>query len=255
MGSMPGALFQERWRCASHKPGIKVAPMPSITVWPPPAPNPGVTREEPLVTCRIRFPWTVTSPVYGFSPEPSMMRTLVKTTPFEPPNLSSAIGLLLHRLLWFKHSECSSSRVRPDVFRGESRAFLWLLDRCPMATSRQRLKLSALDPLRKPPHRARRGDRILVTGHEEGRAVHKPEVGTLRRRQSLTGFRETLRVLAKMALADERFNGRIVDLGRRRKAGCRDRIGDSNHPAPPRKPRPVPQAFARGVAGLANRAE
>ena len=71
----------------------------------------------------------------------------------------------------FKHSECSSSRVRPDVFRGESRAFLWLLDRCPMATSRQRLELSALDPLRKPLRRSRRGDRIFFAGHNEGRAV------------------------------------------------------------------------------------
>src|SRR5260370_717455 len=82
--------------------------------------------------------------------------------------------------------------------------------------------------------------RILFAGHEEGRAVHKPEVGALSRRQSLTGFRETLRVLVKMALADERFDGRIFDLGRRRKAGCRDRIGDRNHAAPSRKRRPVP---------------
>src|ERR1700722_18318719 len=99
MGSMPGALFHDRCRWASHKPGIKVAPMPSMTVWPPPTLNPGVRRDEPLVTCRIRFPWTETSPVYGFSPDPSMMRTLVKTTPFDPPNLSSAMGPLLHRLL------------------------------------------------------------------------------------------------------------------------------------------------------------
>ena len=35
IGSMPGALFQERCRCASIMPGISVAPMPSITVAPP----------------------------------------------------------------------------------------------------------------------------------------------------------------------------------------------------------------------------
>src|ERR1700722_144619 len=107
-----------------------------------------------------------------------MMRTFVKTTPFVEANLSSTMGSASLFACWIKHSDCSSSRVRPDVFRGESRAFLWLLDRRPMATSRQRLKLSALDPLRKPPRRARRGDRILLAGHEEGRAVHKPEVGT-----------------------------------------------------------------------------
>ena len=36
IGSMPGALFQDRCRCASIRPGISVAPPPSITV-PPPA--------------------------------------------------------------------------------------------------------------------------------------------------------------------------------------------------------------------------
>ena len=35
IGSMPGALFQERCRCASIRPGISVAPMPSMTVAPP----------------------------------------------------------------------------------------------------------------------------------------------------------------------------------------------------------------------------
>ena len=36
IGSMPGALFQERCRWASQRPGISVAPMPSMTVCPPP---------------------------------------------------------------------------------------------------------------------------------------------------------------------------------------------------------------------------
>ena len=39
MGSMPGALFQERCRWASIMPGISVAPMPSMTVAPPVAPR------------------------------------------------------------------------------------------------------------------------------------------------------------------------------------------------------------------------
>jgi hypothetical protein len=60
MGSTPGALFQERCRCASIIPGIKVAPMPSIVV-PPPSPAP--KRELPLVTCLMRLPCTWTSPV------------------------------------------------------------------------------------------------------------------------------------------------------------------------------------------------
>src|ERR1700722_15660003 len=171
MGSMPGALFHDRCRWASHKPGIKVAPMPSMTVWPPPTLNPGCRRDEPLVTCRIRFPCTTTSPVYGFSPDPSMMRTLVKTTPFDPPNLSSAMGLLLHRRLGFKHSEYSSSCVRPDVFRDEAPPFLWLLDLRPMATSRQYLELSALDPLRKPLRSSRRSDRVFFACYDEGGAI------------------------------------------------------------------------------------
>ena len=40
IGSIPGALFQERCRCASQRPGISVAPIPSMTVWPP-APGAG----------------------------------------------------------------------------------------------------------------------------------------------------------------------------------------------------------------------
>jgi hypothetical protein len=58
-----------------------------------------------------------------------------------------------------------------------------------------------------------------------------------------------------MALPYERFHGRIVSLGRRCETCRRDRIGYGDHAAPPRKRRPVPQAFARGVAGLADRAK
>jgi len=58
-----------------------------------------------------------------------------------------------------------------------------------------------------------------------------------------------------MALADERFDGRIVELGRRRETGRGDRVGYGDHAAPPRKRRPVPQAFTRGLARLADRAK
>ena len=101
-----------------------------------------------------------------------MMRTLVKTTPFDPPNLSSAMGLAPSSLARASSmATVPPHALRPDMFRGEARAFLWLLDRRPMATSRQRLELSALDPLRKPLRRARRRDRIVFAGHEERRAV------------------------------------------------------------------------------------
>ena len=51
------ALFQEKWACASVKPGISVAPAPSITVWP----LAGTVR-MPRATCLIRLPWTKASP-------------------------------------------------------------------------------------------------------------------------------------------------------------------------------------------------
>ena len=59
MGSMPGALFQLRCRCASTMPGMRVAPRPStrcpplVFHWYPPPER---------VMLRIRFPATVTSP-------------------------------------------------------------------------------------------------------------------------------------------------------------------------------------------------
>src|SRR3984957_19996743 len=121
-----------------------------------------------------------------------MMRTFVKTTPFVEANLSSTMGSASLFACWIKHSDCSSLRVRPDVFRGETRTFLWLLDRRPMATSRQRLKLSALDPLCKPLRRAGRGDGVLLAGHEEGWAAYEPKIGALRRSQSLARFCEAL---------------------------------------------------------------
>jgi hypothetical protein len=64
IGSIPGALFHDRCRCASIRPGINVAPMPSITVAPPcVALEPPPSREEPRVTCLMRLPWMRTSPV------------------------------------------------------------------------------------------------------------------------------------------------------------------------------------------------
>ena len=110
---MPGALFQERCRCASHRPGISVAPMPSITVWPP-APTEGM-REEPRVTERMRLPCTATSPVKGYSPEPSRIRTLVKS------HVAVHAVVVRHRLFL---PVASSGFERPDEIRGELAAFL-----------------------------------------------------------------------------------------------------------------------------------
>jgi hypothetical protein len=52
------ASFQEKWVCASHMPGISVAPAPSMTVAPP-----GAIGAVLRPTWRIRLPWTRTLPV------------------------------------------------------------------------------------------------------------------------------------------------------------------------------------------------
>ena len=68
-------LVQPKCVCASHIPGISVAPAPSITV----TPATGSAR-APRPILKMRLPWTSTSPANGWAPEPSMMRTLVKST-------------------------------------------------------------------------------------------------------------------------------------------------------------------------------
>ena len=50
-------LVQPRWVCASHMPGMSVAPAPSITV----TPATGSAR-APRATRRMRLPCTSTSP-------------------------------------------------------------------------------------------------------------------------------------------------------------------------------------------------
>ena len=67
-----GWSFQEKWVCASTRPGINVAPAASMVC----TPAGGVVR-APRATRRMRLPWTSTSPVYGCAPLPSKMRTLV----------------------------------------------------------------------------------------------------------------------------------------------------------------------------------
>ncbi len=56
------ASFHEKCVCASHMPGISVAPAPSITVAPPGA-NPVKEGAVLRPTWRIRLPWTRTLPV------------------------------------------------------------------------------------------------------------------------------------------------------------------------------------------------
>src|SRR4051812_30973169 len=77
------ASFQEKCVCASHMPGISVAPAPSITVA---AVDATGATERP--TCRMRLPSTSTLPLQGGVPVPSSTRTLVKRT------LSMGLSLL-----------------------------------------------------------------------------------------------------------------------------------------------------------------
>src|SRR5574337_1343291 len=216
IGSMPGALFHERCRCASISPGMSVAPMPSMTVRPPP-PAPGESREAPLVTCRIRLPSTTTSPVYGLSPEPSMMRTLANTTPFDRPILSSAIFLPI--------SSCTALD-RSYVIRRQSPAFLRPFERRPVTAARQNLKLSASHPVRKPLRRARRRDRVILAGDKQDRTAQMAKIGALRRGQRLARAREAFRVLPQMALANISRDDGIFGLGRGGERRRRDRVGD-----------------------------
>ena len=57
MASSVLELVQPKCVCASHMPGIKVAPAPSITVTPVVA-----TLREPRATREMRLPWIRTSP-------------------------------------------------------------------------------------------------------------------------------------------------------------------------------------------------
>ena len=57
MPASVAASFHEKWVCASHMPGMSVAPAPSITVAPLGA---SAALERPMV--RMRLPWTSTLP-------------------------------------------------------------------------------------------------------------------------------------------------------------------------------------------------
>ena len=179
------------------------------------------------------------------------MRTLVKTTPFDPPNPVIAIAAssfvacrgLQHRRVLRPHAR------RPHVFRGEARAFLWLLDRRPVAALRQRLDLSALDPLRKPLRRCRRGDGssspvTRSVGQRRSREGRRPS-----RRQRLAGLREALRILAQVAFANERYDDRIVALVVVERPAAATASAMAIMPLRRASARPIPQALARGVAG------
>ena len=58
MPARVAASFQEKWVCASHMPGMRVAPAPSITVAPA-----GEIAAVERPTVRIRLPCTSTLPV------------------------------------------------------------------------------------------------------------------------------------------------------------------------------------------------
>ncbi len=71
----PGWSFQEKWVCASTRPGIRVAPAPSTVV----TPAVGSAR-APRAIREMRLPWMRTSPGYGRAPVPSKIRTFVNST-------------------------------------------------------------------------------------------------------------------------------------------------------------------------------
>ena len=73
---MPGALFHDRCKWPSIMPGMSVAPIPSMTVAAPLDDEP-LSDVAPRVMRLMRLPCTNTSPLYGYSPVASKMRTLV----------------------------------------------------------------------------------------------------------------------------------------------------------------------------------
>src|SRR5271166_6127863 len=105
------------------------------------------------------------------------MRTLVKTTPFDPPILSSAIGFLLVVAFLLRDDLFRLRRRGPDVIGRQTRAFLRLLERRPMTAPRQNSELSALDRLRKPLRGGRRRDRVVLASHKNRRAPQVAKVG------------------------------------------------------------------------------
>ena len=174
-----------------------------------------------------------------------MMRTLVKTTPFDPPILSSAIAI--SPPVSVRRSQTLRSfrrRVRPDMFRGEARAFLRLLDRRPMAASRQHLELSALD-LRPqaPARRVGRSDRIVFAGHEQRRAAQAAEVGAPS--PAANASQDWAKPSASWRRWLSRTNAWATGLSAfvdDREASRRDGVGDRDHAVPPRERGPVPRA-------------
>ena len=99
-------------------------------------------------------------------------------------------------------------------------------------------------------------DRILFAGHQQGWGAQQSQVRALRRSQRLAGLGKAFRILTQMALAHQRLDGRmsaLVSFHESPAAVTGSAI--AIHSATPRKARAVPQTFARGVAGFADRAE
>src|SRR5260370_39077893 len=128
------------------------------------------------------------------------MRTWVKPTPFDPPILSSAIAAPPRVLADLpRRGLCRLRRARPDVIGRKARAFLRLLERRPMAATRQNLALSALDRLRKSLRGGRGRDGVVLAGHEKRRSPQAAKVGAFGAGQRLARLGEALRVLTQVA--------------------------------------------------------
>ena len=111
MGSMPGALFQERWRCASIMPGISVAPMPSITVAPEP-----VGREARAAAGDLLDAVALDEHLAGdrdTRPVPSRTRTLVNRT--ESDSLPLPLPRALYPFSAIRSSLSTSRDLRSDT--------------------------------------------------------------------------------------------------------------------------------------------
>src|SRR5882672_4801878 len=197
------ASFHEKCVCASTKPGISVAPAASITE------TPTVDSDRALRPTRaMRLPCTSTSPVYGWAPLPSMIRTLVNST------FSMVIS-------WSEAARIETSQQIP--------ALAGFFDRGPVPAAAQHFNLAAGDQTADALHFLGGRNAVGIAGDKQCRTGDARGVGSNRIGKCVASARITIRRLAHQEFAYQRNGDRScrARFGR----GCRvdERVGDLLH--------------------------
>ena len=124
-----------------------------------------------------------------------------------------------------------------------------------MSAAAQHLDPTPRDPLAHHANGLGRGDGVLVTGDEEGRAVDPGGVGGPHLGERLAGARIALRGLAHQRLADEGDGGGSPGPRLGRETGANEGVGDGLHVALPRLGGAGPEGGAGGLGRGQQRAE